>query len=132
MDTLNLLARETAPPPMLAPTTRKTVEYRTRRPHSALRIASADAAATTAAAAFDPSLRWCLLEYRIDDDAIGRELSRYVSLSAPKAIGEARRAFADANAVHLDDVGTLELESTMPSNAGRQRAGKNFKLYVSS
>ncbi len=75
-----------------------------------MRIAPADAAATTAAAAFDPSLRWCLLEYGIDDDDIGREPSRYVSLSAPKAILKARRALADAKAVHLDDVRTLELE----------------------
>ncbi len=62
------------------------------------------------AAMHDPTLRWCLLEYRIDVDDVGRELSRYISLSAPKAIVAARRALADAKAVHPGDLCTLELD----------------------
>jgi hypothetical protein len=62
------------------------------------------------AAMHDPTLRWCLLEYRIDVDDMGRELSRYISLSALKAIVAARRALADAKAVHSGDLSTLELD----------------------
>ncbi|BFG73863.1 hypothetical protein PTKU46_18960 [Paraburkholderia terrae] len=62
------------------------------------------------AAMHDPSLRWCLLEYRIDVDDMSREQSRYISLSAPKAIVAARRAAADAKAVHPGDLSTLELD----------------------
>lgn len=84
--------------------TRKTVEYLYATTALGLRVAGADAAM------HDPSLRWGLLEYRVDDDDVGRELSRYFSLDAPKAIIEARRALADAKAVHLNDIVTLELD----------------------
>ncbi|MBN3767477.1 hypothetical protein [Burkholderia sp. Ac-20365] len=104
MDTLNLRPSDLAARRQQAQSTRKTVEYLYATTALGLRVAGADATA------HDPSLRWCLLEYRIDDDDVGRELSRYFSLSAPKAIIEARRALEDAKAVHLTDIVTLELD----------------------
>ncbi|WP_233451345.1 hypothetical protein [Paraburkholderia caribensis] len=104
MDALNLSQPEPAPLQQLAPPTRKTVEYLYATMALGGRAVRADAAM------HDPSLRWCLLEYRIDDDDVGRELSRYISLSAPKAIVAARRALADAKAVHPGDLSTLELD----------------------
>gem|GEM_PF-3113290 len=104
MDALNLSQPELAPRQQPAPTTRKTVEYLYATMALGGRVVRADAAM------HDPSLRWCLLEYRIDDDDVGRELSRYISLSAPKAIVAARRALADAKAVHPGDLSTLELD----------------------
>jgi hypothetical protein len=104
MDTPNLLQADPLSLQHDAPATRKTIEYLYVTTALGLRVAPADLNY------FDPSLRWCLLEYRIDDDDIGRELSRYVSLSAPKAIVEARRALADAKAAHVGDIATLELD----------------------
>ncbi|WP_109479494.1 hypothetical protein [Paraburkholderia sp. C35] len=104
MDTLNLRQPDPAALQPLAPVTRKTVEYLYATTALGLRVARTDAAM------HDPSLRWCLLEYRIDDNDVSRELSRYISLSAPKAIIEARRALADAKAVHLNEAATLELD----------------------
>ncbi|WP_243468471.1 hypothetical protein [Paraburkholderia sp. PGU19] len=104
MDALNLSQPALAPHQQPASTTRKTVEYLYATMALGGRVVRADAAM------HDPSLRWCLLEYRIDDDDIGRELSRYISLSAPKAIVAARRALADAKAVHPGDLSTLELD----------------------
>ncbi|SDH63620.1 hypothetical protein SAMN04487926_106163 [Paraburkholderia steynii] len=66
MDALNL----TAPRQQPAPTTRTTVEYLYATMALGGRVVRADAAM------HDPTLRWCLLEYRIDVDDIGRELSR--------------------------------------------------------
>ncbi|WP_231949978.1 hypothetical protein [Paraburkholderia caribensis] len=86
MDALNLSQPEPVPLQQLAPTTRKTVEYLYATMALGGRAVRADVPM------HDPSLRWCLLEYRIDDDDVGRELSRYISLSAPKAIVAARRA----------------------------------------
>ncbi|WP_245253813.1 hypothetical protein [Paraburkholderia sp. LEh10] len=99
MDTLNIGPRAIATQP-----TRKTVEYLYATTALGLRIAHADAATD------DPSLRWFLLEYRIDEEDIGRELSRYVSVSAPKAIVEARRVLADTKAVHLEAIEGLEID----------------------
>jgi hypothetical protein len=104
MDTLNISHPDPLAPPAHASITRKSVEYLYATTVLDLRIAHTDAAAS------NPSLRWCLLEYRVDDNDVHRELSRYFSLSAPKAIVEARRALANAKAVHLTDVGTLELD----------------------
>jgi hypothetical protein len=104
MDALNLSQPEPVPLQQLAPTTRKTVEYLYATMALGGRAVRADVPM------HDPSLRWCLLEYRIDDDDVGRELSRYISLSAPKAIVAARRALADAKAVHPGDLSTLELD----------------------
>ncbi|MEM5341755.1 hypothetical protein [Paraburkholderia azotifigens] len=104
MDTLNLREPGSAASKQPVSATRKTVEYLYATSALGMRIAHGDAFA------FDPSLRWCLLEFRTDDDDVGRELSRYFSLSAPKAIIEARRALADAKAVHLSDVGSLEFD----------------------
>ncbi|MBN3754590.1 hypothetical protein G3N95_16690 [Paraburkholderia sp. Tr-20389] len=104
MDTLNLRESDLPVSTQRVSATRKTVEYLYATSALGMRIAHGDAFA------FDPSLRWCLLEFRTDDDDIGRELSRYFSLSAPKAIIEARRALADAKAVHLNDVGALEFD----------------------
>jgi hypothetical protein len=104
MDTLNLREPDPALLTQRVAATRKTVEYLFATSALGMRVASGDAFA------FDPSLRWCLLEFRTDDDDVGRELSRYFSLSAPKAIIEARRALADAKAVHLHDVGALEFD----------------------
>ena len=104
MDTLNLREPNATASRQRAPATRKSVEYLYATSALGMRIAHGDAFA------FDPSLRWCLLEFRTDDDDVGRELSRYFSLSAPKAIIEARRALADAKAVHLNDVGALEFD----------------------
>jgi hypothetical protein len=104
MDALNISQPELAPLQQPAPTTRKTVEYLYATMALGGRVVSADADMR------DPSLRWCLLEYRIDDDDVGRELSRYISLSALKAIVAARRALADAKAVHPGDLSTLELD----------------------
>ena len=104
MDTLNLREPDPTTTNRHVSATRKTVEYLYVTSALGVRITHGDAFA------FDPSLRWCLLEFRTDDDDIGRELSRYFSLSAPKAIIEARRALADAKAVHLNDVGSLEFD----------------------
>ena len=104
MDTLNLREPDSTTAHRHVSATRKTVEYLYVTSALGMRITHGDAFA------FDPSLRWCLLEFRTDDDDIGRELSRYFSLSAPKAIIEARRALADAKAVHLNDVGSLEFD----------------------
>ena len=104
MDTLNISHPDPLAPPAHASITRKSVEYLYATTVLDLRIAHTDAAAS------NPSLRWCLLEYRVDDNDVHRELSRYFSLSAPKAIVGARRALADAKAVHLTGVGALEID----------------------
>ncbi|ACC70949.1 hypothetical protein PPMP20_05030 [Paraburkholderia phymatum] len=54
-------------------------------------------------------------KFQIDEDDVSRELSRYFSLSAPKGIIEARRALADAKAVHPDDVGAFEFVPIAPA-----------------
>lgn len=106
MDALNLRQPDPAALQPPAPTTRKAVEYlyATTALGVGGRIVRADVALN------DPSLRWCLLEYRIDDDDVGRELSRYISLSAPKAIVAARRTLADAKSVHTGDLSMLALD----------------------
>jgi hypothetical protein len=109
IDTIGL-----TPPPDLAGaamhalTTRKTVEYLYATATLGAGLGAFESG--VAGYASDPSLRWTLIEYRTDPSDIDRELSRYISLGAPKAIVEARRALADAKAVHLTDVGSLEFD----------------------
>jgi len=129
-DTLSL-----TPPPDLAGTamhaltTRKTVEYLYATTALGACIGAVNAVDSGLAGdASDPSLRWTLLEYRTDASDIDRELSRYLSLGAPKAIVEARRALADAKAVHLADVGSLEFD--LDDAEQRWSAGCRQKLQA--
>lgn len=127
MDTMSL-----TPPPDLAGaamhalTTRKTVEYLYAT--AALGASIGTIESGLAGDASDPSLRWTLLEYRTDASDIDRELSRYISLSAPKAIADARRTLVDAKAVHLSDVGSLEFD--LDDAEQRWSAGCRQKLQA--
>lgn len=91
-------------------TTRKTVEYLYTTTALGLRVSALDPLAVAGAPAFDPATRWCLLEFRVDARDIDGEVARYFSMTAPRAILQARQALSDAKVRHLTGIAELDLD----------------------
>jgi hypothetical protein len=91
-------------------TTRKAVEYLYTTTALGLRVSPFYTPGTTGELAPESAMRWCLLEYRVDTSDIDREVAQYFSLTAPKAIVDARQALSEAKAKHLTDIVDLELD----------------------